>query len=130
MARYFVTSSGAYIGAFDVPDEALTALLPPGAIEVPEPPQDARQTWQDGAWSAVPPQPYVIAKSTATRRILAAGKAVEVNALLTDPANLEHRLLWDSISEIRSDHPDTAILRQQLATIPGLDVDAVLAPEE
>lgn len=50
--RYFVDQDGAYVGAF------AGASPPSGAIEVPTPPQDARQLWSAGAWQPVPPPAY------------------------------------------------------------------------
>jgi hypothetical protein len=49
--RYLVDSQGAYLGGF------AGAALPPGAIEVPAAPADARQIWDGLAWSPVPAPP-------------------------------------------------------------------------
>ncbi len=55
MTQFFVRQDGSYIGAFDVPEEALEDLLPTDAIEVSPAPKDARQIWQFPGWSAAPP---------------------------------------------------------------------------
>ena len=47
MTTWVVTEDGLYLGGFD------GAEPPKGAIEVPEPPVDARQTWDGRAWSEV-----------------------------------------------------------------------------
>lgn len=51
MTKYFVDESGVYIGGFD------GAEPPIGSIEVTEAPRDARETWQNGAWTPAPPDP-------------------------------------------------------------------------
>lgn len=54
--KYYRTSEGIYLGGYD------DALTPPaGAIEVPAPPEDARQGWdaQAGAWGTVPPPEWL-----------------------------------------------------------------------
>lgn len=55
-ARYFVDASGAYIGAISAIGNA-PIDPPPGAIEVPAPPEHGAQRWLGGAWQAyVPPK--------------------------------------------------------------------------
>jgi len=49
MTKYYVDLDGGYIGGFD------GAKPPAGAIEVPEPPDDARQKWDGTKWLAAPP---------------------------------------------------------------------------
>jgi hypothetical protein len=44
---FYVDAQGNYLGAFD------GALPPAGAIEVATAPQDARQKWSGGAWTAL-----------------------------------------------------------------------------
>lgn len=53
--KYYVNSEGVYLGGWD-------ENPPEDAIEVPYPPEDARQVWQmpDGPWSVLPPQPYIL----------------------------------------------------------------------
>ena len=48
--RYFVDAGGNLVGSFDgLGDDALTAILPAGAIEVPGPPPvSGRQRWSFG----------------------------------------------------------------------------------
>lgn len=45
--KYYVDNSGRYLGGWD-------ANPPEGAVEVPDPPQDARQVWQFPSWSDIP----------------------------------------------------------------------------
>lgn len=47
--KFYIDSDGKYIGGFD------GALPPKGAIEVPFPPEDARQIWSDEGWGEIPP---------------------------------------------------------------------------
>lgn len=44
MTKYYVDADGKYLGGFD------DATPPENAIEVPEPPDDARQIWNGSAW--------------------------------------------------------------------------------
>jgi len=58
MTRFFVKPDGSYIGGFDGQGAAeLAALLPPGAIEVPSAPKDARATWDGAKFIEPAPQP-------------------------------------------------------------------------
>jgi hypothetical protein len=52
--RFFVDAAGFYVGSFDgLDDETLAAILPSGAIEVPDPPPiSGRQLWDGRAWIA------------------------------------------------------------------------------
>lgn len=44
--KYYVDTSGAYLGGFD------GCSPPDGAVEVPTAPVDARDVWRNGAWDA------------------------------------------------------------------------------
>jgi len=46
--RYYVDANGNYLGGF------AGAEPPAGSVEVPAPPQDARQIWSGGVWGAIP----------------------------------------------------------------------------
>lgn len=52
--KYFVTDSGAYQGAWDDASLTGTNAPPVGAVEVPNPPADARQVWLFPGWSEIP----------------------------------------------------------------------------
>ena len=58
MTRFFVDADGQYIGGFDGADP------PPGAIEVPAPPDDARCKWDGSDWLPFSP-PYDEARRAA-----------------------------------------------------------------
>lgn len=45
--KYYTDASGRYLGGWD-------ANPPAGAIEVPRPPEDARQIWDGKAWGKIP----------------------------------------------------------------------------
>ena len=53
ITRYFVDSQGRYVGGFD--GAGALVRVPPSSVEVPLPPEDARQTWNGTQWSAPPP---------------------------------------------------------------------------
>lgn len=116
--RYFVDGNGNYIGGFD------GAEPPAGAIEVPEAPQDANQTWANGAWSAPPVVRQTVLKSTVQARIIAAGKMTQAYSALT--ANAVYFARW-----FAPDHPvvycDDADA-VALVTALGLDPTVILAP--
>lgn len=48
MTKFYVNDQGVYLGGFE------GAEPPIGAIEVPEPPSDARQIWDGEAWLPLP----------------------------------------------------------------------------
>ena len=59
MTKYYVDPNGKYLGGFDGGvDEGGVEIehtdVPKGAVAVPAPPEDARQTWDGAAWSAAP----------------------------------------------------------------------------
>jgi hypothetical protein len=62
MSKFYVDGTGAYIGAFDgttrdVPGVGTVEFfpqIPPGAIEVPVPPDDGLRRWDGAAWVATP----------------------------------------------------------------------------
>lgn len=49
--KYFRTAAGGYVGGFS------GAEPPAGSIEVPFPPEDARQVWNGDDWDPLPSQP-------------------------------------------------------------------------
>lgn len=74
--KYYVTSSGSYIGGFD------GAAPPSGSIEVPTPPVNASQTWNGSAWST-PPNNYQLSKVTAWRR-MTTDEAQQLDAVMME----------------------------------------------
>lgn len=118
MTSYFVDATGAYLGGFDGGAEP-----PAGAIEVPSAPQDARQTWADGAWSA-PPETQTVLKSTVQARIIAAGKMDQAyTALIADKAKFARWFAPDR-PVVNCDDPDAVALLTSI----GLDPAVILAP--
>lgn len=63
ITRYYIDAAGSYLGGWQErpPTEEGGPVrppdFPPGAIEVPTAPADARQVWDGSAWSAVPAPP-------------------------------------------------------------------------
>ncbi|TJW57453.1 MAG: hypothetical protein E5X59_01230 [Mesorhizobium sp.] len=118
MTKYFVDGDGVYIGGFD------GAKPPNGAIEVPDAPQDASQTWDGHAWGAVPVVRQKVLKSVVQARIIEAGKMPEAYAALTQNPVYFARWFAPDRPEVYCDDPDAVSLLQAL----GLDPDAILAP--
>ncbi len=50
MTKYFIDSGNNYLGAFD--GSGAEAILPPGAVEVPEPRPGPLHTWDGAQWVA------------------------------------------------------------------------------
>lgn len=118
MTNYFVDASGLYLGGFD------GAEPPPGAIEVPSAPQDARQTWVDGAWTSAPAVTPTVLKSTVQARIIAAGKMDQAYAaLITDKTKFARWFAPDR-PVVNCDDPDAVALLTSI----GLDPAVILAP--
>ncbi len=89
--KYFVSSAGAYLGAWDgyyAEDGTFVAPdYPADATEVPFPPEDGRQVWQGDAWLPLPPEFLPIEPVPfwrAALEILELKKSDVLNAL-TDP---------------------------------------------
>ncbi len=60
--KYYVDDAGNYIGGFD-------GVEPPaGAIEVPFPPEDARQKWDGAAWLPLPAEPAPVPSEISRRQ--------------------------------------------------------------
>lgn len=74
--RFFVDASGNYLGSFD------GAAPPPGAVEVPSAPVDARQKWTGSAWSAPPGDAIAAGSARRARRFRKALAADPVSALV------------------------------------------------
>lgn len=118
MTRFFVDSNGAYLGGFE-------GLEPPaGAIEVQQAPEDARQIWQDGAWSAAPAARQLVLKSVVQARIIEAGKMSEAYAALTSNPVYFARWFAPDHPSVYCDDPDAVGLVQALK----LDPAVILAP--
>lgn len=86
MTKYYTDPDGNYIGAFDGADPPL------GAIEVPTAPEDARQKFLGGEWSAVPePVPDIISdrqffQELANRSVISQQEALAAVATGAIPA--------------------------------------------
>lgn len=65
--RYFVDGQGNYLGGFG------GAAPPTGAIEIPAPPDDARQVWNGSTWSAAPAQVAALDVDTLAAALVAKG---------------------------------------------------------
>ena len=61
MTKYYIDQGGQFIGSYD------GAAPPEGAIEVPYPPDDARQPWTGEGWGPIPTQ---VPESITMRQLL------------------------------------------------------------
>ncbi|TIP46136.1 MAG: hypothetical protein E5X77_17615 [Mesorhizobium sp.] len=129
MTKYFVDENGGYIGGYD------GAEPPAGATEVPTAPDDARQVWQDGAWSAV--EDLIVVPDTISDRqffqalavppysiisqaeALAAVKTGEIPVamtalvgLLPEASRFGAEMLLSGATEFKRAHPLTAVFGQ------------------
>ncbi|WP_137972010.1 hypothetical protein [Pseudomonas sp. F(2018)] len=87
--KHFVNEGGSYLGAWDQESLLSAAAPPPGSVEVPVAPADARQVWLFPGWSAVPPTiPNAVSRRQARLALLHAGKLAAVEsaiAAIADP---------------------------------------------
>lgn len=103
MTKFFRDEVGNYLGGFD------GATPPDGAIEVPGPPDNARQVWDinAGVWlaaaPAVPAVPAAVTPLQARKALLAAGLLDDVAAYVA-LQDQETHLAWDYASEVRRDN--------------------------
>jgi len=122
MTKYYVDSDGNYLGGFD--GEGVET--PENGIEVPEAPQDARQTWDGHAWSAPPAVRLLVPKSVVMQRIIAKNKMAEAYAMLTGNPVYFARWFAPDKTEVYNDDPDAVLVVNAL----GLDPAEILAPEQ
>ncbi|WP_292565167.1 hypothetical protein [Mesorhizobium sp.] len=99
MTKFFVDGNGVYLGGFD------GAEPPEGAIEVPEAPEDARQVWQNGAWSALPDLvPASVSARQFKLQLLASGLLDEVEGWISAQP-LAVKIAYDNSGYFVRDEP-------------------------
>ena len=115
-ARYFVNAAGVYLGAF-------IDHVPARGVEVPAPPLDARQVWQNGTWGARPAYvPGVVSRFQALAALHLAGHLEQVEQVMADPQTDQlARLAWVNAQEFRRTSPTVAFM----ATVLGLSEQQV-----
>lgn len=117
--KYFVTSTGAYIGAFD------GAEPPAGAVEVPTAPASAFDLWDGEKWLSAPPEvPQVVTMRQARLALLAVGKLAAVTAAinaLPSPQKDAAQIEWEYSQEVQRHNGFVA----QLGPVLGLDAAAL-----
>lgn len=81
MTKYYVDGSGNYMGAYD----GVGVVAPVGGIEVPTPPDDARQKWNSGtsSWSPYTPDYNTIDTNTLNAALIEPGSVVRALGLVT-----------------------------------------------
>lgn len=117
--RYYCDPQGDYLGAFDAPPE--------GAVEVPEAPADARQTWDGEAWSPVPePVPVIDAIDLWSRATNEEAEAIE-GYMAQAPARV--RNIFRVANTFRGDHELFGMLKDAAETLFSPErAAALLAP--
>lgn len=125
-AKFYVTSEGRYLGAYD-------GVLPPlGAIEVPSAPQDARQTWDGAEWSPVPTLvPHAISRRQFFLQLARMGLTKSAIQAKIDQLPVEERVYaqieFDEASTFARDNPFVVNLSASLAISPDQLDDAFRA---
>lgn len=119
--RYFVDKDGNYKGGYD------GAEPPEGLIEVPNPPEDARQLYDwNGGWHPLVER-KLVPKSVVQARIIAKGPQYMTQALQMLQSNAVYFARWFAPDHpaVYCDDPDAVGLVNAL----GLDPNEILAPE-
>lgn len=102
MTKYFVNSLGVYIGGFD------GALPPAGAVEVPSPPANAADRWNDGQWApAAAESPESVPMLNLQLVLIDDGKLDTVEAIIkaaTGADGAKARAYWAKAQTARRDN--------------------------
>lgn len=135
-AKYFVSPDGSYLGAWDgylAEDGSFVAPdYPANGIEVPLPPEDGRQKWNDGEWLPfMPPEPITVVYPVHLwERLSGEGEADKVGAVMAQQ-DFRTRQIFASASSYRSDHELWPLLQQIATQLFGAERAAqILAPSE
>lgn len=134
-AKYFVSSEGKYLGAWDGYAGTGGVFVPPvypgNAIEVPSPPENSNQVWKDGGWSAFsPPAPVSVLYPVHLWERMTKPEADAVGAVMAQQ-DFRTRQIFSSASSYRSDHELWPLLQQIATQLFGAERAAeILAPSE
>lgn len=112
--NYYVDTAGNYLGGWD-------ANPPTGAIEVPEPPQDARQVWVGQAWRGIPVTPETIA----ARRWQAEVAGITVNGMQVDTGRDSQALITGATVQAMLD-PSYALRWKTAAGFVDLNAEQII----
>lgn len=136
MTKYFINSEGGYVGAFD------GAAPPIRSVEVPIPPEDARQRWDLAAraWGPVPPHvPSVISDRQFFHVLATDGLITQAEALtavktgdppaafetfiasLPEGERFSARMLLEGATTFERNHP----LTNAFGTMYGMTADQI-----
>lgn len=115
--RHFVSAEGAYLGAWDEEALASPAAPPPGAVEVPFAPDDARRPWLGDQWGEIPVSPEERrAELLGELGAIDAASARPLRAILVGSATDEDRARLTELDE------QAAALRLELAALEAPEV--------
>lgn len=107
MMRYYADEQGSYLGGWD-------AIPPAGAIEVPFPPDDARQVWDGVQWGPVPAVvPERVTMRQARLALLGAELLDDVESALSaleGPQGQAARIEWEYSQEVHRGKPFVQML--------------------
>lgn len=124
MTRYFRDAAGAYLGAYDGPDDEPFGA---GAIEVAAPPADARATWNGAGWDEPAPVRDPLPRLVVADRLTDAEVAMVAGLQSGDAQAQRFWLRWVSAIEVSPDNPET---RAGFEAVFGVSRAAeLLAPE-
>ena len=128
--RFFTDHDGNYLGSYDGPDEFMPEKMAAG-LEVPTPPEDARQVWKDGAWQPYePPAPVSVLYPVHLWERMTETEADQVGTVMSQQS-FRVRKIFESASSYRSDHELWPLLNQIATQLFGADrAEQILAPSE
>lgn len=130
MQKFYINLVGIYIGSYDGPEETKPADLV-GGIEVPSPPVDGRQKWEDGEWLPFTPStPISVLYPVHLWERMTQTEADAVGAVI-EQQEFRTRKIFESASSYRSDHELWPLLHQIATQLFGAERAAqILAPSE
>lgn len=123
--RFFVDEAGKYLGSYDGPDEGIPDFLIEG-VQVATAPEDARQVWKDGAWSALdlPVELTPVTKRQLRLTLVRNGISLaSIEALIQGmPESLakqEAQIEWADAQTFSREHPTLLLIAQALSLTPA-----------
>jgi len=119
--KYYVNDSGEYVGAFS------GALPSVGAVEVPEPPEHARDLWNGESWESVTEKVQKVDMAQARLALLSAGHLSAVEGIINampEPQQSAARVEWEYRQIVSRDSQLTQVIASSL-NLSESDMDAL-----
>jgi hypothetical protein len=113
--KYYIDSNNKYIGGF------AGSEAPPGAIEVPLPPDNAHQEWNGSGWLSYVSVPSDIHVAWFRSALAEIDKLEAVNAAVQSMGAAQTQV-WEYASTINKDDTDVINIARAL----GIDLDALM----